>query len=171
MLQIGNTTVSYFASELSEFDFNFFGFRPGAAEGQQTWEALCALVALRLYAQHWKSHRITLAVRGDSVAMLTLIVKFKAPAGSRAMGIIAREVALDVAEAAYEPSLGEHIPGVCNKSADVLSRLSAPGGPKEVPAWLATVPRAQVATRDRSYFRALPPNEQFRSDLQSNGVQ
>ena len=102
--------------------------------------------------------------------MLTLILKFKVPAGSRAMGIIAREMALDVAEAAYAPDLAEHLPGICNKTADDLSRLGSPGGPTELPSWLSSVPRTAVPTRDVDYFRALTPMER-RSDFKSSGFQ
>ena len=103
--------------------------------------------------------------------MLTLILRYKVPSSSRQMGIIAREVALDVAELSYFPALGQHIPGVCKQSADVVSGLSAPGPPKEVPSWLQVVPRTPVPARDRTFFRALPPNERFRSDDSSKGVQ
>ena len=42
------------------------------------------------------------------------------------MGLIAREAALDVADGLYEPLVVEHIPGVANVLADVLSRRRDP---------------------------------------------
>ena len=37
--------------------------------------------------------------------------------------VVARELALDVADCLYTPAIGEHVPGVANKLADYLSRL------------------------------------------------
>ena len=37
--------------------------------------------------------------------------------------ILAREMALDIADALYEPTVGEHIPGVANVLVDHLSRI------------------------------------------------
>ena len=58
-------------------DFERFGHRRGQAAGQQTWECLAALVALRCWTKFWRNHRVRLTVRGDSVAMLTMLCLFK----------------------------------------------------------------------------------------------
>mgnify|MGYP003341758329 CR=1 FL=1 len=99
ILQENGQIVSWFASDLSDFDFKFFGFQVGEAAGQQCWEALAALVALRVWKTRWRDQHARLTVRGGSVAMLAVLMKFKAPTSSRSLGIIAREVAIDVAEA------------------------------------------------------------------------
>jgi hypothetical protein len=167
--------VGWFSSPLLAFDFKFFNFEKGSPNGQQVWEALAALVALRLWKSRWKGQRIRLTVRGDSVAMLTLILKYKAPAKSRAMGIIAREVALDVAESCYAPDVSEHIAGLSNKTADVLSRLEAPPksgeDPPKVPEWLTKVPQSYPPQRGLDYFRALTPDERSFSSDTSKGWQ
>ena len=42
-------------------------------------------------------------------------------------GIIAREIALDIAHAEYAPHIAEHVAGVDNVISDMLSRRCAPG--------------------------------------------
>ena len=85
----------------------------------------------------WTERRMILHVRGDSVAMLTVVLKMK-PTASTAMGLIAREVALDVAESAFQPDVrATHLPGVANTLADALSRRADPA---KMAAW--TVPVA-----------------------------
>ena len=176
ILQENGQIVSWFASDLTDFDFQFFKFQRGEAAGQQCWEALAALVALRVWKTRWRDQRLRLTVRGDSVAMLTVLLKFKAPTSSRSLGIVAREVALDVAEAVYSPDISEHIPGFTNRTADVLSRLNAPcksgEEPPRVPERLLAVPRAFPVPRNFSYFRSLTPDEErLSSDRGSDGWQ
>jgi hypothetical protein len=156
ILVIDGRVHSYFSSELSPFDFELFGFSKGSPDGQQCWESLCALVALRLFKPFWINKRIQLAVRGDSVAMLTLILKLRPPAQSASLGIISRELALDISEAAYAPDVGVHVPGVANKGADILSREFSPDK-AELPQMLRSAKRVAVPERDRQYFRTLSP--------------
>ena len=73
-----------------------------------------------------------------------------------AQGIIAREIALDVADSAYSVDTAEHIPGIANKAADALSRISQPGKSSNLPEYLSEVPRAQFEARNRAWWRALP---------------
>ena len=51
-LQINGRIVSYFISPLADHDEQRFGVERGKSDGQQIWEALCLLVALRAWAQH-----------------------------------------------------------------------------------------------------------------------
>ena len=113
------------------------------------------LVGLRLWAGYWKHRRSTLLVKGDSVTALTLVMHCRAAPGK--MTIIARELALDIAECVYRPDLVVHIPGVNNISADRLSRLHDQHKPATVPAFLSSVRRAEVPIRDSTYYRALLP--------------
>eukprot|EP00972_Heterocapsa_arctica_P089569 13206844-Heterocapsa_arctica.AAC.1 len=94
----------------------------GIAEGQQTWECLCALVALRHWAPLWRNQRCQLTVRSDSIAALTAVLTAKADGPGTSL--VAQELALDMAEAVYTPRLVAHLPGVANDLADDLSRLS-----------------------------------------------
>ena len=52
------------------------------------------LIALRVWRNKWRQLRSMVAVRGDSVTMLTMVVRLKC--SSPALGIIARELAFDV---------------------------------------------------------------------------
>ncbi len=79
--------------------------------------------------------------------MLTMVLHIKGT--SKSLNIIAREVALDVAAAAYRPLIAEHIAGVAKVTADALSRLHVPGGAYERPAC------AEVPVRPREWYRAL----------------
>ena len=54
---------------------------------------------------------------------------------------VAREIALDIAQDVYRPTLVQHIPGVSNVAADSLSRLEMPGSQYSIPAFLSEVSR------------------------------
>ena len=69
--------IEWFSSRLDENDERVHRASVGGAAGQQTWESLCALVALRLWAGHWRGKRVALRVRGDSVAMLSLLLHLR----------------------------------------------------------------------------------------------
>jgi len=66
--------------------------------------------------------------------------------------LIAREIALDISESVYSPSLISHIPGISNVLSDTRSRLHAPGGAYSLPVCLRSVPQAQRALRDRAFY-------------------
>ena len=87
----------------------------GDAAGQQTWETLNALAALRCWAPRWSGRRVSLYV-----------LSFRPATRSGSLGLIAREAALNVANAIYGPDVVEHVPGLANVAADTLSRRFAP---------------------------------------------
>ena len=68
--------------------------------------------------------RCSLALKGDNITALTMALQLRAPPGP--VKGIARELALDYAEASFEPSAATHVPGVANSIADVLSRRFDP---------------------------------------------
>ncbi len=75
---------------------------------------------------------------------------------TKSLGVIARELALDMADAAYSPDVCEHVPGIANVGADVLSRKFQPD--KETwsaPEWLTGVRERRVSLRDDKHFRSL----------------
>ena len=66
------------------------------------------------------------------------------------LALIAREVALDIAESAYSPDIGSHLPGDANTTADELSRRDDPrAGPWQLPPELQGAaeakPRREIA--------------------------
>ena len=77
----------------------------------------------------------------------------KAKAGC--MSTLAREMALDIAEGLYSPNVVEHLPGVTNVTADVLSRRYQPVKKFEVPAILIKVPSVVPETRDGNWWRSV----------------
>ena len=109
----------------------------------------------------WKHSRVVLTVRADNVSALTLLAYMKARRGP--MATVAREVALDVADGVYTPTLSEHIPGVTNEAADGLSRRHQPKRMKETLGYKVFEPHSllsdakeiQTATRSRSWWRSL----------------
>ena len=144
--------VPFFRGALTQEYFSRFKFTPGDCRAQQLCESLAVLVALRVWSERWVSKRIVLAVRSDSVAALTILVNFKA--GGEHPGLIAREVALDVADGAYTPQVVEHVPGDANKIADILSRWISTTTPS-LPQVLHGVPEVTLPLRDDSYYRTL----------------
>ena len=123
----------------------------GGSEGQQVWEALIVLAALRLWSPLWRDRRITLGVKSDSVSALIMLIKLKTDGVGT--GIISRELALDIGEAIYEPNVGTHIPGITNILADHLSRRDDDTIP--LPAALRLARRREFPVRDRSWWRTV----------------
>ena len=117
--------VEFFEDAITEHDQAILNAAAGGSEGQQIWEALAMLCALRLWAPRWRSRRVRLRVKGDNVSALVMIVRMKAKGASN--GLIARELALDIAEALYEPQVCSHMPGISNVIADYLSRMRSQG--------------------------------------------
>jgi hypothetical protein len=150
--------VSWFSSEITDADCALYGVKRGDCEGQQIWESLASLVALRLWKGRWLYGRISLKVRGDNMTMLQLLVRLRPPTASRGLGLISREIALDIAEAAYSPDVSEHLPGIANLTADALSRKHEPGVCWSLPAALHRIPEAIVPDRVNAYYRTLQPN-------------
>jgi len=151
------TIVAFFTSPLTEHDVRIMGWPIGDCSGQQTWEALAALVALRLWHDTWYQDRVQLRITGDSVCMLTLVIQMRAPARSPALGIIARELALDVAHAVYQPDIVAHVPGIANKLPDMLSRRHEPGYTWSTPAILSGAEAHVPPQRDEAYYSTLLP--------------
>ena len=71
--------------------------------------------------------------------------------------IVAREVALDIAQGIYRPSAAEHVRGASNIIADMLSRKSQPDAEYHLPAHLGqgSCQRSVLEIRGRQVFRTL----------------
>ena len=125
IIEVQGNIVSFFSSPLSNLDSQILDRRG-------VWPAsvgvLSALVALRAWKSYWTKDRTKLLIRGDSVSMLAMVLCLK-PSRSLGLGLLAREMALDLAEGAYKPDIAAvHSGGVRIKLADLLSREAAPGG-------------------------------------------
>ena len=109
VLKQGDTITHYISCPLTKEDADHFGHPLGDPRGQQTWEALALLVAMRSWADIWQRSRVHLTAKGDSVSALSLLTNLKSRgAGSNA---IARELALDLGAVAFAPRLVQHIAG------------------------------------------------------------
>ena len=147
--------TSFFAAPLSTEEATLLGFTISESAAQQTVESLAVLVALRAWRPRWIHRRVFIRVKSDS--MSALILTFKLKTSGVGSGIIAREIALDVAQSEYRPNIVEHVPGIDNVVADELSRKFQPGHVFALPPCLTDVPELQLAARDRSYFRSTVP--------------
>ena len=148
--------MSWFATRVEQFDFEAMQISDTQdSQVQQALEAFCMLVALRQWHSTWRLIRSALTVKGDNIAALSMIVKMQPK--SMTLGVIARELALDVAIALYAPTIVAHIPGVVNRTADSLSRRYAPSKTTwEVPGYLRDTPEL-IRRRNRTWWRSLEP--------------
>ena len=147
--------LEYFSSPLTAADARKFQVEIGSDEGQQTWEALAMLVALRHWGgAHWQRSRCTLEVAGDNMSALILLTDLKNK--SRSINIVARGLAFELGDSLYRPDIVTHIPGLSNKLADYLSRLMAPDGPPVArPAALDHAEQTSPAARTPSWYLAM----------------
>ena len=88
---------------------------------------------------------MTVEVRTDNISAPTMVTKMQ-PRGSPRMGLVAREMALDISASTYSPDVASHIPGVANRAADALSRASGPS-PPPLPSYLNQTMRSVPEAR------------------------
>jgi len=160
-LEINNVVTAYFYDAVSEWDVKLHGIVIGDHKSQQCLEALAILVALRLWTSYWAGRRIQLHVTGDNVAALTLLLDLRS--SGKTLGLVARELALDIASALYAPSLVSHIPGISNVTSDALSRIPMPGSTYIVPEHLTSVKRDICEVRCEKFYRTLVVEQAFRT--------
>ena len=152
-LAVNNRVIAYFADTISEDDCTVLQRERGCHTGQQAFEALALLVAYRLWCPLMKRQRSVLAVRNDNIGALTLMASLKT--SGPAMGLIARELALDLAQSEYFPQVTSHLPGVANVTADVLSRQFDPNKqPYRVPFLVRHLSPTVPPPRHPAWWRA-----------------
>ena len=98
---------------------------------------------------------MVLKIRGDNVGALVLCIKMR-PANAT-IAIVARELALRLAELSFPPD-AVHTPGVAHVLADRLSRVFAPNGSgivdKNIHPALANAKLTKVPDRSNSWYKA-----------------
>ena len=134
-LRQGDVLLQYFASPLGPDDFEVLGHSPGCASGQQTWECLAVLVALRLWASVLSEDRVRLHVKSDNMTALYMTASLRSTRGT-STAVVSRELALTMAEHSFAPDAVSHTPGISNHAADCLSRKAQPGFSFTLPAEL-----------------------------------
>ena len=142
--------LEFLITGLTSDDSDILLTASGLCEGQLVWEALVLLVALRVWKPRWHQRRVSLTFIGDNTGM-------RPPTGSTALGIISREMGLDLADGVYAPDVIQHVPGISNVQADLLSRRFDPSYAERwsLPPSLANVTQANVPKRDRAFYRSL----------------
>eukprot|EP00435_Cladocopium_sp_Y103_P022785 s1262_g5.t1 len=98
------------------------GAVPGIPKHMALWEALCLLLAARLWLTRFPVGTLV-RVKADNISALFLLSKGKAK--SPDMQIVARELALDQAKGLYEVTLLQHINTKLNLTADPDCRQGA----------------------------------------------
>ena len=149
--------TEFFAIPISADDEQILGVKSGGCEGQQVWECLAGLIAMRQWAPRWKQNRVHLHLRGDNIASLVLFSTLKTH--SKQLSLIAREFALDLGTAAFRPEVVQHVPGISNVVADQLSRRYEPEKKFELHRSLYTARAIIPPSRPMSWWRTLagPP--------------
>ena len=144
--------LEFFADALTPADLSRFGQELGEAAGQQIWESLAILVALRLWAKHFADGRALLQIRGDSVVSLRLSMKLSSP--SPLLNAIGAEIALQLEIFNIDEVVSQHTPGRLLVLADYLSRMHVPGKPaEELPAELKGAKQRRPPARDDSFYK------------------
>ena len=123
-LTIQGKIVDYFSGEITDRDCEVLQRQRGSHEGQQAFESLAILVAVRLWHPTVRRHRATLSVRTDNMGALSVVAALKGKGPS--LGVVARELALELGNCEFFPRTVTHLPGVANVLADSLSRRLDP---------------------------------------------
>ena len=102
----------------------------------------------------WAQERLVLVVDNDSKAALGAMGKERSK--SEAVNLVARELALDLAELNYSVSIEyRHLRGKVNLWADSLSRLSQPDSSHKVPEELRWLPRRTLSRRVGAWWQTV----------------
>ena len=143
--------VGHFYQAITAEDIKRFGIVVGEAKYQALVENLALLIAVRLWACFWSGQRLAIGLRSDSMAALMAWKKERSRVP--AINAITREVSLDLADGLYTVDALEHIPGVLNQWADILSRQFAPGNSAKIPAELLATKRFHPDLRVSTWWR------------------
>jgi hypothetical protein len=142
---------SYFAEAVSQQDIERFGIIVGSCRFQALLETLAVLIGIRAWLPLWQDERLAVRVRSDSEAALGAIRRERSANAN--VNVVVRELALDLAEGLYRIDLKDHLPGKDNTWADLLSRLTQPDAPTQIPEGLRGVGRQVIANRDDAWWR------------------
>ena len=121
------------------------------SRAQQAFESLALLIVLRMWLPEFTKHRVSVRVRGDNMAALSLLAKMQPKSAS--LQVIAREIALDLSQCSFAPDFVEHVPGISNQVADALSRMSESGSSFCLPTLLMNARYDSPPIRDHTWWR------------------
>ena len=149
-LAVNDVVREYFSEPITANDEGILGRSIGDFKGQQVFEFLAVLVALRLWIADRK--HLNLKLVGDNIGALTLALKLRPKCPK--IAILSRECALVLADLSFP--IMEHTPGVAHILADRLSRIEDEDD-KSVqthPA-LYKAKRVYPPARDHSWYKTL----------------
>ena len=152
-LVVDDVLVSWFATPFNKVDEEAIGIVFGASSAQQVAESLSILFGLRAWLSTWAGKAPRLEVRSDSVTALSMVARMQS--SSPQVSVVARELALTLANSCVRPCVVEHTPGVANKLADALSRKYQPGCSWQIPRTLAHVEERRLEPRTPGYYRTV----------------
>ena len=72
LLRINGVIKEYAFDFITANDERILKVKKLGSEGQQVWEALVLLAAIRPWREHWQDKRVSLQVKSDSVSALIL---------------------------------------------------------------------------------------------------
>ena len=157
-LEVDGIALEYFAIPVTEMDAKHLGTAfVKDSTGQQAFEALAILVALRVWKYAWTNKRSCIRVASDNMASLAMVCRMQPH--SPVLAVVARELALDISDSVYEPQLAEHIPGISNIVADMLSRKFDPEKKYTLPPLLAGCKQIHPEERRPAWWRAIRPRQ------------
>lgn len=152
-LRVNGVIKEFFAIPITEDDQRILQTKSGTSEGQQVWETLAGLVALRAWSKWWRTGRAVLQIRSGNVGALVLFNTLRGR--SKATNLIAREYSLDLGQAQWRPDLVTHVPGIANVLCDVLSRRYDPNKEFVLPKMLTAARPIVPPPRDETWWKTL----------------
>ena len=154
-LSVESRPVEFFSDKITETDcVMLMVIKNEGSKGQQAFEALGLLAAIRLWLPSFKHERVTVSLRSDNMAALEMVAKMQPK--SKSLGVVARELALDLADSTYSLDFAQHVAGVTNGIADTLSRKFQPGKSFAVPQFLVHAKEVPPPVRIASWWRTKP---------------
>ena len=107
ILEIGGEITGWFGDQVSQQDRQVLSLHADPnSKDQQVLEALCMLVALRTWKNYWLGKRVTLSVRTDNIATLTMICKMQ-PHSAQLGTWVAHQVCSNLAHQWVQPPQGQ----------------------------------------------------------------
>ena len=154
-MSVNGGPVACFSGVITPEDEEVLQVTRGDIKGQQSFEGLALLVAVRLWLNLWCARRVRLILRSDNVGVMFIYSAVKGR--GEGMNLIAREYALDIRECSYEPDVIDDIPSITNIIADLLSRRTDPVYLKNesLPQFLSNAKHIAPQTRPPSWWRYL----------------
>ena len=154
-LCVNGIPTEYFADVITDLDCaNLLIEDRSGSRGQQAFEALALLVAIRQWLPARREARIVVTLRGDNIAALYAVTKMQPKSNS--LGVVARELALDLSQASYAIDVAEHVSGLTNTIADVLSRKYQEDKTFVLPSPLKYAFECTPQARDAKWWKARP---------------